>query len=218
LCNGSKKSKLESKVLNALVAYGSDSSEDENEDDKDQKTTILQRLQQKAEMFKQKELDKLSKSTSPGPRETNGQPDILDIIDDEVPPDYLVEKSNSSKSSENKTTGDIFDILKSEVPPDYVDVNSNNNTGEENKLIVPLDTNAIGKVHSKTLENDSNSKYHLITDEKKNNLSSESLKSINIIANYGENDLEDLGKYFLVQSIYKQNNNTYFDNGELYMY
>ncbi|XP_060866511.1 formin-binding protein 4-like [Metopolophium dirhodum] len=195
-CNGSKKSKLESKVLSALVAYGSDSSEDENEDDKDQKTTILQRLQQKAEMFKQKELAKLSKAKSPDLCETNGQPDILDIIDKEVPPDYLVEKSNKSKSSEKKTTGDIFDILKSEVPPDYVDVTLNNNTGEENKL-VPLDINAISKLHSKTVENDSNSKYHSNTDEKLNNFTSDSLKenslkSINLIANYGEEDLEDL--------------------------
>lgn len=203
MCNGSKKSKLESKVLSSLVAYGSDSSEDENEDDKNQKNTILQRLQQKAEMFKQKELAKLSKSKSPGLCETNGQADILDIIDKEVPPDYLVEKLITSKSSEKKTTGDIFDILKSEVPPDYVDATSNNNTREENKLIVPLDVNAIGKLHSKTIENNSNSKYHLNTDEKINNLTSDSLKenslkSINLIANYGEDDVEDLGKYFLV--------------------
>jgi len=166
-CNSSKKSKLESKVLSALVAYGSDSSEDENEDDTDQKTTILQRLQQKAEMFKQKELAKVPKATSPSPSKTNGQPDILDIIDKEVPPDYLVEKSNTSTSSEKKTTGDIFDILKSEVPPDYADDTLNNNTEEENKLIVPLDTNT--------------------NDSFKEN----SLKSINLIANYGEEDPDD---------------------------
>ncbi|KAF0767033.1 formin-binding protein 4-like [Aphis craccivora] len=196
-CNGSKKSKLESKVLSALVAYGSDSSEDENEDDKDQKTTILQRLQQKAEMFKQNELAKLPKATSPGPCKTNGQPDILDIIDKEVPPDYLVEKSNSSKSSEKNTTGDIFDILKSEVPPDYANDTLNNNTEEENKLIVPLDTNKNGKLHPKTIVNDSKSKYQSNTDEKINNLTLDSfkdnsLKSINLIANYGEEDSEDL--------------------------
>lgn len=204
-CNGSKKSKLESKVLSALVAYGSDSSEDENEDDKDQKSTILQRLQQKAEMFKQKELAKLSKDKSPGSCETNVQPDILDIIDNEVPPDYLVEKSTTSKSSEKKTTGDIFDILKSEVPPDYVDITLNNNTGEENKLIVPLDTDAMGnKLHSKTVENDSNTNSN--SDEKINNLTLDSLKenslkSINLIANYGEEDHEDLGKNCLVLSV-----------------
>ncbi|XP_025197460.1 formin-binding protein 4-like [Melanaphis sacchari] len=190
-CNGSKKSKLESKVLSALVAYGSDSSEDENEDDKDQKTTILQRLQQKAEMFKQKELAKLPKSTSPGPCKINGQPDILDIIDKEVPPDYLLEKSNTSKSSEKKATGDIFDILKSEIPPDYTVDTLNNNTEDENKLIVPLDTNITNKLHPKTIVNDSNA------DEKINNLTSDSfkensLKSINLIASYGEDDSEDL--------------------------
>jgi len=172
-------------------------------------------------MFKQKELAKLSKPKSPGSCETNGQPDILDIIDKEVPPDYLVEKSNKSKSSEKKTTGDIFDILKSEVPPDYVDVALNNNTGEENKLVL-LDTNAMGKLHSKTVENDSNSKYHSNTDEKLNNFTSDplkenSLKSINLIANYGEEDLEDLGKHFLVLNIYKYNN-IYFDNRKLNMY
>lgn len=139
-------------------------------------------------MFKQKELAKLSKAKSPSSCETNGQPDILDIIDKEVPPDYLVEKS-----PEKKTTGDIFDILKSEVPPDYVNVTLNDNTREENKLIVPSDINAMGKLHSKTVENDSN------TDEKINNLTSDSLKenslkSINLIANYGEEDLEDIGK------------------------
>jgi len=181
------------------VAYGSDSSEDENEDDKDQKTTILQRLQQKAEMFKQKELAKLPKATSPGPCKTNEQPDILDIIDKEVPPDYLVEKSNTSKSSEKNTIGDIFDILKSEVPPDYANDTLNNNTEEENKLIVPLDTNPNGKLHSKTIVNDLKSKYHSNTDEKINNLTLDSfkensLKSINLIANYGEEDPEDLGK------------------------
>jgi len=69
-------------------------------------------LQQKAEMFKQKELAKLSKAKSPSLCETSSQPDILDIIDKEVPPDYLVENSNTSKSSEKKTSGDIFDILK----------------------------------------------------------------------------------------------------------
>jgi len=181
------------------VAYGSDSSEDENEDDKDQKTTILQRLQQKAEMFKQKELAKLPKATSPGPCKTNGQPDILDIIDKEVPPDYLVEKSNTSKSSEKNTTGDIFDILKSEVPPDYANDTLNNNSEEENKLIVPLDTNTNSKLHPKTIVNDSKSKYQSNTDEKINNLTLDSfkensLKSINLIANYGEEDSEDLGK------------------------
>jgi len=181
------------------VAYGSDSSEDENEDDKDQKTTILQRLQQKAELFKQKELDKLTKAKSPGSCEMNGHSDILDIIDKEVPPDYLVETPNTSKSSENKTTGDIFDILKSEVPPDYVDDTLNNNTGEENKLIAPLDTDAIGKLHSKTIEKDSKSKYHSNDDERISNsisdsLKENSLKSINLIANYGEEDLENSGK------------------------
>jgi len=150
-------------------------------------------LQQKAEMFKQKELAKLSKAKSLDSCEANSQPDILDIIDKEVPPDYLVENSNTSKSSEKKTTSDIFDILKSEVPPDYVDVTLNNNTGEENKLVVPLDTNATGRLHSKIVENDSN------TDEKLNNFTSDSLKenslkSINLIANYGDEDLEDLGK------------------------
>lgn len=202
-CNGSKKSKLESKVLSALVAYGSDSSEDENDDDKDQKTTILQRLQQKAEMFKQKELAKLSKANSPGLNETNGQPDILDIIDNEVPPDYLVEKPNISKSLEKKTTGDIFDILKSEVPPDYIDDTVNNNTEEKNKLIVPLDTIAISKLQSKTDENDSKSKYHSKIDDRIKNtisdsLKENSLKSINLIASYGEEDLEDSGKFILV--------------------
>lgn len=195
-CNGSKKSKLESKVLSALVAYGSDSSEDENEDDKYQKTTILERLQQKAEMFKQKELTKFTKAKSPDLCVTNGQPDILDIIDKEVPPDYLVEKSNTSKSSEEKTTGDIFDILKSEVPPDYVDDTINNNTGEENKLIVSLDTNAMGNLHLKTVENDSKSKclsnIERINKSTLDSLKENSLKSINLIANYGEEDFEDL--------------------------
>jgi len=40
---------------------------------------------------------------------TNGQPDILDIIDKEVPPDYLVENLIIKGKL---GTGDIFDILK----------------------------------------------------------------------------------------------------------
>lgn len=188
LCNGSKKSKLESKAISALVAYGSDSSDDENEDKKDQKSTILQRLQQKAEMFKQKELDKLTKVKSPGLCETNGQQDILDIIGKEVPPDYVIEKSNVLKSSE-KTPGDIFDILKSEVPPDYIDDSTNNNSGIKNKLAIPSDSKVTSKLQSKIVENDEGSNTSTL-----DSLKDSSTKSFNLIANYGEEDPEDLGK------------------------
>ncbi|VVC24264.1 Hypothetical protein CINCED_3A009900 [Cinara cedri] len=181
-CNGSKKSKLESKAISALVAYGSDSSEDESEDNDDKKSTILQRLQQKAELFKQKELDKITSIQSSCLHETNGQPDILDIIGKEVPPDYVIEKP-----IEKKPSGDIFDILKSEVPPDYIDDTTNNNTEKIHKLAVPSDSN---------VEMDFKIISHLNNDEITNNSSinsskESSLKSFNLIANYGEDDLED---------------------------
>lgn len=184
-CNNSKKSKLESMAINALVAYGSDSSEDENEIQDDKKSTILQRLQHKAEMFKQKEMDKLTKVESSDSC-VNSQPDILDIIGEEVPPDYVVEKSNVLKSSD-KLTDDIFDVLKSEVPPDYVDDTINNNTDKD---ILDSKTQPI------IIEND-NMK---LTDEKTKSTTLDSskdnsLKSFNLIANYGEEeDLDDLSK------------------------
>lgn len=183
-CNGSKKSKLESKAISALVAYGSDSSEDEDEDTDDKKSTILQRLQQKAEMFKKKELDKLTSVQSSYLGETNGQPDILDIIGKEVPPDYVVEKP-----IEKTPSGDIFDILKSEVPPDYIDDTTNNNTEKDNKLAVPSDSK---------IEIESKIKCHSNNDERTNNSSiisskESSLQSFNLIANYGEDDLETSG-------------------------
>lgn len=194
-CNNSKKSKLESKAINALVAYGSDSSEDENEDEEDQKSSILQRLQEKAEMFKQKELDKLTKVKSPSLCETNGQPDILDIIGKEVPPDYVMEKS-----SDKKITGDIFDIIKSEVPPDYVDDTTNNNSENENHSKIPLDSRVSINLSSKIIENDPKPKYSN-TDENTKNTTSDSLKEnslkmFNLIANYGEEELEDSGITF----------------------
>lgn len=191
LCNSSKKSKLESKAISALVAYGSDSSDDENEDEEDQKCTILQRLQEEAEMFK------LNNVKSPDLCETNGQPDILDIIGKEVPPDYVVDKPNILISSENKSScGDIFDILKSEVPPDYaIDDTTDNNSEEDNKLVVLSDSKSIVKPD----ENDSKSKYNFNTDERTlittlDSLKDNSLKSFNLIANYGDEDLEDSGK------------------------
>lgn len=191
--NGSKKLKLESKAISALVAYGSDSSEDESEDKDDNKSTILQRLQQKAELFKHKELDKLSNIQSPSLCETNGQPDILDIIGEEVPPDYVIEKP-----IENKSSSDIFDILKSEVPPDYVDDTINNNTEKENKLTVSSDSNVPAKFQSNIVEIDSKLECHSNSDERTNNSSlnsskESSMKSFNLIANYGEEDLEDPG-------------------------
>lgn len=195
-CNGPKKSKLESKTISALVAYGSDSSDGENEDEEDKKCNILQRLQQKAEMFKQKELDKLSIDKSPSPLQTN-QPDILDIIGEEVPPDYEIEKPNESTSK--TTTGDIFDILENEVPPDYVDNIPNNHTEKENKKVVELESKMKTQFQLKAVENESLSKHHSDTDEKTNvtNLDlvkENSLKSFNLIANYGEEDVEDSGK------------------------
>lgn len=195
-CNNSKKSKMESKAISALVAYGSDSSEDENEHEEDQKSTILQRLQEKAEMFKQKELDKLDKVKSPSVCETNGQPDILDIIGKEVPPDYVTEKP-----SEKKITGDIFDILKSEVPPDYVDDTANNNFENENQSIIPSDSNVSVNLPSKIIESNPKPKYHSSTDESTINTTLDSskensLKMFSLIANYGEEELENSGKQF----------------------
>lgn len=156
-------------------------------------------------MFKQKELDKLSKVKSPGNCETNCQPDILDIIGKEVPPDYVIEKSNVLKSSEKQTSGDIFDILKSEVPPDYEDDTANINTEKENKLVAPLDCKATVKCQPNIIENDSKIKYHSSSDEKIKNTNLDSpcensLKSFNLIANYGEEDPDDSGKndYFLL--------------------
>lgn len=188
-CNGSKKSKLESKAISALVAYGSDSSEDESED-KDDKSTILQRLQQTAELFKQTEMNKLINVQSPGLCETNGQPDILDIIGEEVPPDYVIEKP-----IEEKPSSDIFDILNSEVPPDYIDDTTNNNTEKDNELAVPSESKVPVKLQSSTVEIDS--KLNCLSsnsDESSTNSSKESsLKSFNLIANYGEDDPENLG-------------------------
>lgn len=196
-CNNSKKSKMESKAISALVAYGSDSSEDENEQEEDQKSTILQRLQEKAEMFKQKELDKLGKVKSPSICETNGQPDILDIIGKEVPPDYVTEKP-----SEKKITGDIFDIIKSEVPPDYVDDTANNNFENENQSILPSDSKVSVNLPSKIIESNLKPKYHSSTDEGTINTTLDSskensLKMFNLIANYDEEELEENpGKQF----------------------
>lgn len=189
-CNGSKKSKLESKAISALVAYGSDSSEDESDDNDDNKSTILERLQQTAELFKQKEMNKLINVQSPGLCETNGQPDILDIIGEEVPPDYVIEKP-----IEKKPSSDIFDILNSEVPPDYVDDTTNNNTEKENKLAVHSDSKMPVKLQSSTVEVDSKSNcFSSSSDESSTNSSKESsLKSFNLISNYGEDDPEDPG-------------------------
>lgn len=206
-CNNSKKSKLESKAISALVAYGSDSSEDENEHEEDQKSTILQRLQEKAEMFKQKELDKLSKVKSPSLCETNGQPDILDIIGKEVPPDYVTEKP-----SEKKITGDIFDIIKSEVPPDYVDETTNNNFENENESNKPSDSRLLVNLPTKIIENNPKPKYSN-TDESTINTTLDSpkensLKMFNLIANYGEEELENSGKQFYFvwkYSVFKSN-------------
>lgn len=192
-CNGSKKSKLESKAISALVAYGSDSSDDETENQEDQKSTILQRLQQKAEMFKQRELDKLTVSCK-----SNGQPDILDIIGKEVPPDYTIEQSSVVKSPENKVTSDIFEILKSEVPPDYMSDTSNNFVDKDPKLNSLVDSNLATKLQSNIVENDF--KQHSNTDEKiqhstLDSVKENSSKSFNLIANYGEEDLDDSGNW-----------------------
>jgi len=210
-CNSPKKSKLESKAISALVAYGSDSSDGENEDEEDKKCNILQRLQQKAEMFKQKELDKLSLDKSPSSLQTN-QPDILDIIGEEVPPDYEIEKLNESTSK--KTTGDIFDILENEVPPDYVDDTPNNHTEKESKKVVELESKMPTQFQLKAVENES-SKHHSDTDEKTNAtnldlLKENSLKSFNLIANYGEEDVEDSGKNIII--FYFNNYLSYLNN------
>lgn len=151
-------------------------------------------MQQKAEMFKQKEMDELTKPKSPILCETNGQPDILDIIGEEVPPDYVIEKPNVLKSSEKKTSGEIFDIIKSEVPPDYVD-DTTNNTDKENKLIVLTDSKVTVKLQSKIVDNDCKTKCYVNTDEKTKNTASDSLKenSFHLIANYGDGDQEDTG-------------------------
>lgn len=201
-CNSSKKSKLESKAISALVAYDSDSSDGENEDEEDKKCTILQRLQQKAEMFKQKEMDKLTNDKSPNLCKTNSQPDILDIIGEEVPPDYEIETHNVLKS-EKKPTGDIFDILKSEIPPDYMDDITNNLSEEDSKKSIELDSKLTAKCQSKTVENGSLSKCHSNIDARTNgtildSVKENSSKSFNLIANYSDEDLEDSGKYCLV--------------------
>lgn len=198
LCNGSKKSKLETKAISLLVAYGSDSSDEENEIPEDSKSTILQRLQEKAELFKQKELDKLNhdKSILPKTHESNGQPDIFDIIGKEVPPDYTTEKPIVAKSSENKTTGDIFEILKSEVPPDYMDDTKNNIDKEDIKLDVASESTENEQVN--VVEKDFKSKYHSNSDEKTkhttlNSCTESSTKPFNLIASYGEEDLDESG-------------------------
>lgn len=145
-------------------------------------------------MFKQNELDKLTKAKSPSLCKTNGQPDILDIIGEEVPPDYVIEKPNVLKSSEKKTSGDIFDIIESEVPPDYVDDTTNNNTHEENKSIVPAESKVSVKLQSKNVNNDPKTKYYATTNEKtKNNSDSPKENSFNLIANYGDDNQEDTG-------------------------
>lgn len=191
---------MESKTISALVAYGSDSSDDENEVEENQKCTILQRLQEKAEMFKLKELNKLNNVTSPSSSETNDQPDILDIIGEEVPPDYVIEKPNILKSLEkNSSVNDIFDILKSEVPPDYIDDTTNNNTEDDDKLIESSNSMVNVKLQSKLDDNDSKSKYHSNIDERTDttildSLKDNSLKPFNLIANYGDEDQEDSGK------------------------
>lgn len=153
-------------------------------------------MQQKAEMFKQKELDKLAQVKSPGLCETNGQPDILDIIGKEVPPDYVVDKPNVSQSSEKKTTGDIFDILKCEVPPDYIDNTKNNNSEKQNKLVVSSDSKITVKHQTQIVENDFKSKCNSSNDENTKTLDSlkeSSLKSFNLIANYDDENAEDSG-------------------------
>uniref|UniRef100_A0A2S2QB47 WW domain-containing protein n=1 Tax=Sipha flava TaxID=143950 RepID=A0A2S2QB47_9HEMI len=190
-CNNSKKSKLESNAISALVAYGSDSSEDEDDNEEDQKSTILQRLQHKAEMFKQKELDKLTKDESLN-LITNSQPDILDIIGEEVPPDYVVEKPSVLQSSE-ETSEDAFDIIKSEVPSSYVDDTTNNNTEKDNKSIVIEDSKVAVKLQSKVVDNNSKTKYYASTDEKLKNTSSDYLKEnySNLIPIYDDDDQED---------------------------
>lgn len=181
--NSLKKSKLESKTTIALVAYGSDSSDDETEVMEDQKSTILQRLQQKAEMFKQKEIDKLTKTESSSSCETNDQTDILDIIDKEVPPDYVIEKANVLKSLDKISTGDSFDVLKSEVPYDYVDDTINNNT-ENNISPEPSDSEI--KIQPKMIKNDK--LMYSGIDKKTKCTTSDSLRSIKLIANYGEEE------------------------------
>lgn len=201
-CNSSKKSKLESNAISALVAYGSDSSDGENEDEEDKKCTILLRLQQKAEMFKQKEIDKLTKDKSPSLCKTNSQPDILDIIGEEVPPDYDIETHNVL-NSKKKPTGDIFDILKSEIPPDYVDDTTSSHSEEDSKKVLQLDSKLTTKCQSKTVENGSLSKCHSNIDKRTNSTIQDSVKensskSFNLIANYSDEDPEDSGKYCLV--------------------
>lgn len=198
---------MESKAISALVAYGSDSSDGENEDEKDQKCTILQRLQQKAEMFKQKELDKLNEVKSPSLSKTNYQPDILDIIGEEVPPDYEIEKLKGLESSEKKASGDIFDILKSEVPPDYLEGSPSSSIEDDNKLAVQSDL----KVTSKIVESDST--CHSSVEERTkttdlDSLKENSLKPFNLISSYGKEDLEDSGnnniwfKSYVLKKIY----------------
>lgn len=196
-CNGAKKSKLESKAISALVAYGSDSSDGENEDEENEKCNILQRLQQKAEMFKQKELDELSKDKSPSLLQTSHQPDILDIIGEEVPPDYEIE--NTHESTNKKTTGDIFEILENEVPPDYVKDDTPNNHTEEENIEVESESKLQPQLQSIDVDNDLSVKHRSNTDEKTNAINldlakDDSLKSFSLIANYGE-DVEDSGKH-----------------------
>lgn len=152
-------------------------------------------------MFKQKELDKLAQVKSPDLCETNGQPDILDIIGKEVPPDYVVDKPNVLQSSEKKTTGDIFDILKSEVPPDYVDDSENNNAEKQNKLVVPSDSKVTVKQQTQIVENDLKSECNSNNDEKSKTLDSlkeNLLKSFNLIAHYNDEDPDDSGNYIQI--------------------
>jgi hypothetical protein len=144
-------------------------------------------------MFKQKELDKLTKDESLN-LITNSQPDILDIIGEEVPPDYVVEKPSVLQSSE-ETSEDAFDIIKSEVPSSYVDDTTNNNTEKDNKSIVIEDSKVAVKLQSKVVDNNSKTKYYASTDEKLKNTSSDYLKEnySNLIPIYDDDDQEDTG-------------------------
>ncbi|XP_050443305.1 formin-binding protein 4-like [Adelges cooleyi] len=185
-CKSAKKPKQESKKLSALVDYGSDSSDDEKEDELVQKSTILKRLQQKAEMFKQKEKEISCIKITENVIESKSPTDIIDIIGTEIPPDNIINESETKKSLENKSSGDIFDILNSEVPPDYVDQISTSP-----KSTSP-DLKTTNKQSIKLLESNISSLTNL-NNEPKLEAKENTIKPFSLIANYGEDNEQDDG-------------------------
>ncbi|XP_050523146.1 formin-binding protein 4-like [Daktulosphaira vitifoliae] len=181
----SKKSKTESKTISALVAYGSDTSDDDDGDDKDdevQKSSILERLQQEAEMFKQNEIKNNSINESKNKTESHNTTDILHVIEKEVPPDYLNDKADTLDPSKKNSPSDIFEILKSEVPPDYKEkvLSSENKSISIDSELTNIQTNNILNPISNL-----NDESILVSQNIENK---NSQNPLNLIANYGEDN------------------------------